>query len=97
MAASNELGMRFRVALRDSHGGVPAIGDCRQVRIELAAQLRDRPGKRVAEVLVLAAPETVPRHHHSAAKEFVGRVKGREALTFGRAQQPFNHGAAASV
>src|SRR5262245_7643628 len=68
MAAAEERLVRVREARRDLHRLMPAIGDRRQPRVERGAQVRDDRRQGIAEILVLAAPETVARHDDAAAE-----------------------------
>ena len=86
-----------RKANVDAHRLVPAIRDRRQARVDGLAQAGDDVGQRIAEILVLAAPEAVPSHHHSAAKDVVDRVQRSQRVALGWSDQALEHGAALSV
>src|SRR5215475_2972447 len=63
--------MLSRIAHVDAQSLVPAICDVGQRRIQRIAQAGDHCGQRIGKVLVLAASETVTRHHNTAAKQLV--------------------------
>src|SRR5437868_6997136 len=67
------------------------------MRIERGALCGDDIGQGIAEVLVLAAAEAVPRHHYAAAEEIVLRVQRSERSALRRRQQALDDGAAALV
>jgi len=72
----------FGVANVDAHGLVPVIGDRRKPRIKTLAQTGDDVGQRIVEILVLATPETVPRHPHLAAEKVILWIQRRQRLAF---------------
>src|SRR3546814_13364532 len=78
MATPKITGMIRRKARRDAKGGVPAVGDLRQRRVERFAQTRDDLRQRIGEVAVLAAAEAVTCHDDAAAEQ-------RAILEIGRA------------
>ena len=67
VASLEELVQPSRIAHLDSHRLVPPIGDRREAGVQLGPEVVDQSRQRVVEVLVLPAPEAVPRHHHAAA------------------------------
>src|SRR3546814_10520254 len=69
MATPKITGMIRRKARRDAKGGVPAVGDLRQRRVERFAQTRDDLRQRIGEVAVLAAAEAVTCHDDAARSE----------------------------
>ena len=71
----DEVGMLFRIAHIDSHRFIPTIGDGDQMRIDCRPEFAQPIGKRVAEILVLSAPEAVPLHDDATAKDVIIRVK----------------------
>ena len=68
-------------------GGLPAIGDCRQRRVRVLAQLAHGPGQRVCEVLVLAHAEAIARHVHAAPEARLVRVEGAKLGALGGGQE----------
>src|ERR1700676_92830 len=75
VATLDEVGMLLRIADIDSHRFIPAVGDRDQMRIDRRPEFGQKIGKRIAEILVLAAPETMPLHDDATAKYVVVRVK----------------------
>src|SRR4051812_640350 len=71
MATGEEVGVALGIPDVDAEGLVPAIARCDEARIERGPQLGDGAGQGRGEVLVLAAPETVPRHDDAAAERRV--------------------------
>src|SRR6202051_3240966 len=71
----DEVGVLFRIAHINSHRFIPAIGDRDQMRIDRRPEFAQKIGKRIAEILVLSAPETMPLHNDSTANDLVVRVK----------------------
>ena len=67
------------------------------MRVKRRSQPGDEVGQRVTEVLVLAAPETVPGHHHPAAEEIVARVERRQGAALGRRDQALDNCATVGV
>src|SRR5436190_8802182 len=92
MAAGDEVGVLCRIAHLDTHRLVPAVGDRRQARIEGSPQVGDDTGQRIAEVLVLAAAEAVPRHHDAAPEGSLGVVETGHGLTARAIEQARQHG-----
>ena len=84
MATLNEIGVFLRVAKINTHRAVPAIGDRDKMRVDSCPKACNKIGQRIAEILVLATPETMPRHHDAAAKEVVLRVQCGQCPTFAR-------------
>ena len=68
MASLHKAGVFLWVANVNSHGGVPLVGDRRKPAIKRGSQPLNNLRQWVAEVLVLAAPETVSCHDNTAAK-----------------------------
>ena len=87
VAALEEIRVVLRIATRDAHRLVPAIGDLGEPRIERGAQLRDQIGQRIGEIFVFAAAEAVPRHDDAAAEQLVLRIAPGERRAFLRGQQ----------
>ena len=87
MAAGDEVFVRLGVALRESHRGVPPVGDRRQLRVESRAQRGDLLGQRILEVLVFAASKPVSCHDDVAAEKMVVRIKRRHRAAIARRQQ----------
>ncbi|MNV18036.1 hypothetical protein D3C71_1088450 [compost metagenome] len=89
MAAGNEVGMPRGVAHIDAHGGVPLVGNGRQVRVQCLAQPGHQTGQRVAEVPVFALAKAVALHHHAAAEGALIRVaiKAGQRGAFGGTEQ----------
>ena len=77
VAASQKIGMRFRIAHVDAQRLIPAIGDRRQPGVEGRAQVGDDWRQRIREVLVFAAPVTMPGHDDATAKAAHGPDKAR--------------------
>src|SRR4051812_30714535 len=67
------------------------------MRIERGALCGDDVWQGIAEVLVLAAAEAVPRHHHAAAEKIVLRVERGQRAALRRRQQALDDGAATLV
>src|ERR1700674_5118876 len=82
VAAPDELRVLCGVAHPDSHGFVPAVGHRHQVRVNRRAQAANDAGEWIVEVLILPAPEAMPRHHDPAAEEFVTRVERSDGVAF---------------
>src|SRR5437868_2230556 len=80
--------MLFRITHRGAEHLVPAIGDLRQVRIEAGAQVGDDAGKRIGEILIFAAPETVPAHDDMAAELVTLRIGGAKPGALLRIEEP---------
>src|SRR6476661_1897523 len=68
MATRNEIGMMLRVAHRNAHCGIPAIGDRHKMRIDSGAKVCQNIGQRIAKILIFAAPESVTRHDHPTSE-----------------------------
>src|SRR5215510_10942453 len=75
VAALDEVRMRGGKACLNAHGGVPAIGNRSEPAIERWSQRGDDRRQRMGKVLVLAAAEAMPRHHHRAAEAVAVLVK----------------------
>ena len=71
MATSDEVRVFLRVVNVYAHCSVPAIGYWCKMRVDGRPEASDDVGQRVAEILVLPAPEPVLRHHHPAAEDAV--------------------------
>ena len=56
----------------------PVVGDRRQARIEIAAQLPQPRRQRIGEVAILALAEVVPRHLNVQAEHFGPVVEGSD-------------------
>src|SRR5437764_13305142 len=67
------------------------------MRVERGALCGENLRQGIAEVLVLAAAEAVPRHHHAAAEKIVLRVQRGERAALRRREQALDDGAAALV
>src|SRR5215467_3310587 len=74
-AALNEIRVLLRVANINTHHLVPAIGDRNKVRVDRCPKTCNKIRQRIAEILVLSTPETMPRHHDTAAENVVFRVQ----------------------
>jgi hypothetical protein len=68
-----------------------------QRRVERTADGCDDIGQRMSEVLVLAAPEAVARHHHPAAEPLACRIEPGERAAFVRREQRGHDGIALRV
>src|SRR3546814_16444715 len=68
-------------------GGVPAVGDLRQRRVERFAQTRDDLRQRIGEVAVLAAAEAVTCHDDAAAEQRAILVAADKGLAILRAEE----------
>src|SRR3546814_6176385 len=84
MATPKITGMIRRKARRDAKGGVPAVGDLRQRRVERFAQTRDDLRQRIGEVAVLAAAEAVTCHDDAAAEQRAILVAADKGLAIPR-------------
>src|SRR6516165_7597707 len=69
MATLNKVRVLFRVAEIDTHGVVPAIGDRDKMWVDSRPKRCNRIRKRVAKILVLSTPETMPFHHDAAPED----------------------------
>src|SRR6476469_7549669 len=67
--------MTFRITNVDAHIAVPTICNGDQMRVNGRPESCDEIGQRIAEILVFAAPEPVPRHDDATAKQCVFRVQ----------------------
>src|SRR5260221_8223452 len=86
MTTSEKRRVAVGIAPRDAESFVPAIGNRGERRIERGAEADNKLGKGMAEILVLAAPVAMARHHDPAA-EAVRRIIGRDQhLAFLRRQ-----------
>src|SRR5688500_6244308 len=97
VAAPDESRVLVRETRIDAQRRVPAIGHRRERWIERGAQRGDRLGQRIAEILVLAAPETVARHDYAAAKARLVRIQRSQGVAFLCGQQLFDDRAALGV
>src|SRR5258705_1776821 len=82
-----EIWMTGGIPVRSAQKLLPAIGDRGEALVERRPQARDERGKRVLEVLVLAAAEPVLRHHDPAAESRLDLVSSRQARALRRAQE----------
>src|SRR6185437_11553423 len=76
-----------RIAGRDAQLLIPAIGDRREVGVQPLAEVLQKRGQRVPEVLVLAAPESMSAHDHPAAEMTLFGVKSGQLPALARTQQ----------
>src|ERR1700730_238309 len=97
VATVDEVGVLFRIARIDSHRFIPAIGDRDQMRIDRCPEFAQKIGKRIAEILVLPAPEAMPPHDDATAKDVVIGVKTGDASALLRGKKLFHHGVALLV
>src|SRR3546814_13372219 len=91
MAPPKITGMIRRKARRDAKGGVPAVGDLRQRRVERFAQTRDDLRQRIGEVAVLAAAAAVTCHDAPAAEPSAILVAADQGLANLRADAAWQH------
>src|SRR5207344_1348424 len=68
MATGKKIGMFVGVPNVDAHCRIPPVGYRREPRVERRAQVGDDLGQWIREILVFAAPKSVPYHHHTTAK-----------------------------
>src|SRR5688500_9786912 len=80
MAPLEKRGVLLRKAGLQAHPLVPSIGDRREPPVEGRAQALNQYGERIGEVAILASAEAVPGHHHVAAKDLAGTVRGRRRV-----------------
>lgn len=92
-----KLTVLFRIAYVDTHRAIPAIRNRDQMRVNRRPQFGDTIGQRITEILVFAAPETMPRHHHTAAKTFILRIQMRDRPAFLARNQILKHRAALRI
>ena len=74
MASLNEFSVSLGIAHVDVHRRIPAVGYRRETRIQRSTKLLNYPWQRIAEILVLSAPEAMSSHNNAAAKEAVVEV-----------------------
>src|SRR5436309_659005 len=79
-----ELG---RKAFHHTHRLHPAVGDRRQVPVEMGAQRRDQRRQGRGEVLVLAHAEAQPRHVDAAPETALVGPQGRQRTALARVEQ----------
>src|SRR5438270_2730852 len=72
----------FRIRYFGGQSLVPAVGDRGEPRVERLAQRRYQVGQRISEILVLAAAEAMPSHHHAAAEQRVRSIARGQRRTF---------------
>ena len=89
--------MLGRIAALETQGGVPAVRDPGERRVERRAQARHELRQRVGEVFVLAAPEAVTGHDDAAAEQRVVGVACGERSAFVLGEQAAQHSAAMRV
>ena len=92
MTAFEEVRVIFRIANVTAHLCIPPVGDGHKLRVESRAEDRHRIRKRITEVFVFAAAETMPAHHDAAAKDGIIRVQSCERLAFLGGKQRSEHG-----
>src|SRR5690349_24159846 len=73
-----KLLVSFRITYVDTHSFVPAISNRNQMRVNRRPKFRNQIRQRITEILVFASSETVPRHHHPAAKTILLRIQPRD-------------------
>ena len=90
--------MRRRIPHVEAQRLVPAVGDRREAGIERRAQAGDRLRQRIAEVLVLPAPEPVPSPSRPGCGTAPSvRVERGERVALLRREQPLEDRAAVRV
>src|SRR6185295_10600632 len=94
VATLDEFGMLLRIAHIDSHHFIPGIGDRNQMRIDCCAEFAQKIGERIAEILVFAAPETMPLHDDATTKDVIMRIKTGDGPAFPRGKKLFHRGVA---
>ena len=67
------------------------------MRIDRCPEFAQKIGKRIAEILVLPTPETMPPHDDATAKDVVIRVKTGDGPALLRGKKLFHHGVALLV
>src|ERR1700712_5719625 len=90
MASFEKCRVIFRETHVVAHALVPLVGDGYQVAVGGRPQRLDQRWQRVAEMLVLAAAETVPPHDHLAAEAFLLMAQTRNCLRLSMGQE-FRH------
>ncbi len=74
VAFGNEYVQDGREATGFAERRTPFVGNCGEWGIQRGTQLCDRLRQRVAQVLVFAAAEIVPLHHHAAPEPCIVMV-----------------------
>ena len=64
------------------------------MRIDRRPEFAQKIGERIAEILVLSVPETMPLHNDSTAKDVVVQVKTGEGPALLRRKKLVHHGVA---
>jgi hypothetical protein len=64
------------------------------MRIDRRPEFAQKIGERITEILVLSAPETMPLHNDSTAKDVIVRVKTGDGPALLRRKKLFHHGVA---
>src|SRR5580704_12731007 len=65
------------------HAFVPAVRHRCQVRIKRRAKVLDQWRKRIREVTVFAASESMPRHDHTTPEAVLTAIEARNCIAFG--------------
>lgn len=89
--------MFFRVADDDAQRGIPAIGYRRKTRVKAFAEAGDDIGQRIAEILVLPTPETMPSHHYPAAEKAIYRIQLGQRIALFPSDEIRDHRTALSI
>ena len=97
VATLDEVGVLFRIPHIDSHRFIPMIGERNQMGIGRCSEFAQNVGQRITEILVLSAPEAVPSHDDTAAKDLIFRVKTRDCPALLGGKKLFNRGVALLV
>src|SRR6185503_3888455 len=97
VAALEELRVLLRKTCRQPHRRMPPVGDRRQPRVERGAQARDQTRQWIAEILVLALAEAMPRHHHAAAKTLLDGIERGQLIALCTGDELLDHRVAAGL
>src|SRR5580704_4856187 len=68
MAPPDEVCVPLRILHTHAHSHIPAIRNRRKPWVERATQPFDNIRQRIAEVLILPAPKSMPPHHDTASE-----------------------------
>lgn len=89
--------MARRIAHLEAHEFIPAVGERHEVEVSRSAQIEDDGRQRIAEVYVLAPPEAVAAHDHSATKHGILRVQVDQRLALLRGEHALDQGCAPCI